>query len=54
MLIFEVMGEKGDHRISEQVHSHTKADWIAAHYVAHGYKVEVKEITPVRSGSVGD
>ena len=52
MQTYEVRGEKGDHRISEQVHSPTKADWVAAHYVAHGYKVEVSEVTPLTSGSM--
>ncbi len=51
MPIFEVQGTKGDHRIAEQVHSRTKAEWLAASYVEHGYKVEINEVTPLTSGS---
>jgi hypothetical protein len=52
MPIYEVKGEKGDHQISEQAHSLTRAEWVAAHYVAYGYKVEINEVTPLTSGSM--
>jgi hypothetical protein len=52
MSIFEVRGTKGDHQIAEQVHSLTKAQWVAAAYVEHGYKVEINEVTPLTSGSI--
>lgn len=49
MPTYEVKGTKDDRIISEQVHSLTKAEWVAAHYVEYGYKVE---ITPLTSGSL--
>jgi len=52
MPTFEVQGTKGDHRIAEQAHSMTKAQWVAASYVEHGYKVEIIEVTPLTSGSL--
>ena len=52
MPIFEVQGTKGDHKIAEQAHSLTKAQWVAASYVEHGYAVEIKEVTPLTSGSL--
>lgn len=52
MSIYEVRGTKGDHQISEQTHSFTKANWVAAAYVEHGYKVEITEVTPLTSGSL--
>ena len=51
MPIFEIQGEKGDHRIAEQVHSLTKAHWVSAMYVEHGYQVQIVEVTPLTSGS---
>ena len=52
MPIFEISGTKGDHRIAEQAHSYTKAQWVAAAYIEHGYKVEIKEMDPLTSGSI--
>lgn len=52
MPIFEVKGTKGDHKIAEQAHSLTKAQWVAAAYVEHGYQVEIVEVTPLTSGSL--
>jgi len=49
MPIFEVKGIKGDHVISEQVPSETKAGWVAAYYIEAGYSVT---ITPLTSGSI--
>lgn len=46
MATYEVKGTKGDHRIAEQTHSMTKAQWVAASYVEHGYKVEITEVPP--------
>ena len=46
MPAFEIRGTKGDHRIAEQAHSFTKAQWVAAMYVEHGYKVEIVEVVP--------
>jgi hypothetical protein len=51
MPIYKIEGVKGDHRVSEHVHSRTKAEWVAASYVEHGYKVEISEVTPLTSGS---
>ena len=51
MPIFEVKGTKGDHQIAEQAHSLTKAQWVAAAYIEHGYKVTIQEVTPLTSGS---
>jgi hypothetical protein len=51
MPIFEVKGTKGDHQVAEHVHSRTKAEWVAASYVEHGYKVTIQEVTPLTSGS---
>lgn len=47
-MTYEVRGTKDDRIIREQVHSLTKAEWVAASYIEHGYKVE---ITPLTSGS---
>lgn len=52
MPIFEVQGTKGDHRIAEHAHSYTKAQWVAASYVEHGYAVTINEINTVPSGSI--
>ena len=52
MPIFEISGTKGDHRIAEQAHSLTRAQWVAASYVEYGYKVEIKEVAPLTSGSI--
>jgi hypothetical protein len=52
MPIFEISGTKGDHRIAEQAHSYTKAQWVAAAYVEHGYEVKIVEVTPLTSGSI--
>ena len=52
MPIFEISGTKGDHRIAEQAHSYTKAQWVAAAYVEHGYEVIIVEVTPLTSGSI--
>jgi hypothetical protein len=52
MPIFEVKGTKGDHQIAEQAHSLTKAQWVAAAYIEHGYKVTIQEVTPLTSGSI--
>jgi hypothetical protein len=49
MPIYKVEGVKGDHRISEQASSETKAHWVAAFYVEAGYEVT---ITPLTSGSL--
>ena len=49
MPIFEIKGTKGDHVISEQATSETKAGWVAAFYVEAGYEVT---ITPLTSGSL--
>jgi hypothetical protein len=46
MPVYKIEGTKGDHRIAEQAHSFTKAQWVAASYVEHGYKVEITEVTP--------
>jgi hypothetical protein len=46
MPAYEVRGTKGDHRIAEQAHSLTKAQWVAASYVEHGYKVVIVEVPP--------
>lgn len=51
MPIYKVEGVKGDHRISEQAPSATKADWVAAFYRESGYKVTITEVTPLTSGS---
>jgi len=51
MPTYRIEGTKGDHKIAEQAHSLTKAQWVAAAYVEHGYKVEIKEVTPLTSGS---
>jgi hypothetical protein len=50
-MLYEVRGTKGDHQISEHVRSLTKAEWVAAHYVEHGYKIEINEVVPLTSGS---
>jgi hypothetical protein len=52
MPIYKIEGVKGDHRVAEHVHSRTKAEWVAASYVEHGYKVEISEVTPLTSGSI--
>jgi len=52
MPIFEVQGTKGDHKIAEQAHSMTKAQWVAASYVEYGYQVQIVEVTPLTSGSM--
>jgi len=52
MPIFEVKGTKGDHQIAEQAHSLTRAQWVAAAYIEHGYKVTIQEVTPLTSGSI--
>jgi len=52
MPIFEIKGTKGDHVISEQATSETKAGWVAAFYVEAGYKVTITEVTPLTSGSL--
>ena len=52
MPIFEISGTKGDHRIAEQAHSRTKAEWVAAAYIEHGYQVTIQEVTPLTSGSI--
>ena len=52
MPIYKIEGVKGDHKIAEHVHSRTKAEWVAASYIEHGYKVEISEVTPLTSGSV--
>ena len=46
MPAYEVRGTKGDHRIAERAHSLTKAQWVAAAYVEHGYQVEIVEVVP--------
>jgi hypothetical protein len=51
MPIYEVKGTKGDHQVAEQAHSLTKAQWVAAAYVEHGYNVEIKEVVPVENRS---
>jgi len=38
-------GTNGPITISEYAPSATKADWVAAYYVEHGYKVKVEEVT---------
>lgn len=50
-MLYEVRGTKGDHQISEHARSLTKAEWVAAHYVEHGYKIEISEVVPLTSGS---
>jgi hypothetical protein len=52
MPIYKIEGIKGDHKIAEHVHSRTKAEWVAASYIEHGYKVEINEVTPLTSGSI--
>lgn len=52
MPVYEVKGTKGDHQISEHAHSLTKAQWVAASYVEHGYQVQINEVTPLTSGSL--
>ena len=52
MPTFEIEGTKAGHRIAEQAHSLTKAQWIAAMYVENGYAVQIKEVTPLTSGSL--
>ena len=52
MPIYKIEGVKGDHKIAEQAHSLTKAQWVAASYVEYGYAVEIKEVTPLTSGSL--
>jgi hypothetical protein len=47
MPTFEIRGTKGDHQVAEQVHSRTKAEWVAASYVEHGYQVEINEVAPL-------
>jgi hypothetical protein len=53
MPVYKIEGVKGDHKIAEQAHSLTKAQWVAAAYVEHGYKVTIQEVTtPLTSGSI--
>jgi hypothetical protein len=52
MPIYKIEGVKGDHKVAEHAHSRTKAEWVAASYVEHGYKVEISEVTPLTSGSM--
>jgi len=52
MPVYKIVGTKGDHQVAEQSHSLTKAQWVAAAYVEHGYKVEINEVTPLTSGSI--
>lgn len=51
MPTYEVKGTKNDRVIREQAHSLIRAEWVAAHYVEHGYKVEINEVVPLTSGS---
>ena len=46
MPAYEIRGTKDGHRIAEQAHSLTKAQWIGAMYVASGYAVEIVEVVP--------
>ncbi len=48
MPTYRIEGTKGDHHIAEQAHSLTKAQWVAAAYVEHGYKVEIKSKTSIK------
>ena len=52
MPVYKIEGVKGDHKVAEHVHSRTKAEWVAASYIEHGYKVEISEVTPLTSGSI--
>jgi hypothetical protein len=52
MPVYKIEGVKGDHKVAEHAHSRTKAEWVAASYVEHGYKVEISEVTPLTSGSI--
>lgn len=52
MPVYKIEGVKGDHKIAEQAHSKVRAEWVAAHYVEHGYKVEILEVQPLTNGSV--
>lgn len=52
MPIYQVKGTKDEHQIQENVHSLTKAHWVGAMYVEHGYKIEIVEMTPLTSGSL--
>lgn len=52
MPTYQVRGTKGEHTIQENAHSLTKAHWVGAMYVEHGYQVEIVEVTPLTSGSL--
>ena len=53
MPLFRIEGTKeGSPTIAEQVPSATKADWVAAYYREHGYRVTITEVTPLTSGSL--
>ena len=52
MPIFEIKGTKGDHKIAEQAHSKVRAEWVAAHYIEHGYTVEISDVQHLTSGSL--
>ena len=45
-------GKDGPMTIGEHAVSAVKADWIAAYYREHGYKVTIQEVTPLTSGSI--
>ena len=45
-------GKDGPMTIGEHAISAVKADWIAAYYREHGYKVTIQEVTPLTSGSI--
>lgn len=50
---YEVLGFKeGYPSIKEQTYSQTKAEWIAAYYIEHGYHTQIHEIAPLTSGSL--
>ena len=53
MPIYSIEGTKGDHKIAEQAHSLTKAQWVAAMYVEHGYQIKIVPLTPHEIVDIG-